>query len=407
MTSADADDLSVPQLIEELKARVAERRNSGDYPADLEAELDAHFDRIAERIPSRYDHERLHAALGHLEMNMGFSPARIGLQSGAPGGAIIHKTIAKVVSRQTNGVLEQSQIFAEAVRDGLREIVAALEHPNGHGHADMLGQIDALFDRIAQFERAPVDSGAAVADLRQRVEELERQDARRRFEPWFSNADFADAFRGSQDDLRTRYKDLAGLLAGVGSVVDIGCGRGEFVELLLAEGVEASGVEIDPALVSAGRANGLDIVEGDAVGWLRRQSDRSIDAITMIQVIEHLSSQEVLDFVQFAALKLRRDGVLVVETVNPQSLYVYAHPFYLDPTHTQPIHPSYLIFLLEKIGFTEVRVEWRSPPPADDVLEPLPEGGLDDEVRRAHNENVRRLNQLLFGPQDYAVIARR
>ncbi|MDT4936628.1 MAG: hypothetical protein QOG80_299, partial [Pseudonocardiales bacterium] len=92
----------------------------------------------------------------------------------------------------------------------------------------------------------------------------------------------------------------------------------------------------------------------------------------------------------------------IVETVNPQSLYVFAHAFYVDPTHNQPIHPAYLTFLFREAGFTEVYIDWRSLPDDDERLQEV----LDDPTG-VLNDNVRRLNQILFAPQDYAVIATR
>jgi len=91
----------------------------------------------------------------------------------------------------------------------------------------------------------------------------------------------------------------------------------------------------------------------------------------------------------------------VVETVNPQSLYTFAHSFYLDPTHGNPVHPAYLKFLFEEAGFSHVQIDWRSPPPHDDML------AADDEATKVQATNIERLNQLLFAPQDYALIARR
>ena len=95
----------------------------------------------------------------------------------------------------------------------------------------------------------------------------------------------------------------------------------------------------------------------------------------MIQVIEHLPPQLAVDVVPLAAAKVRPGGRVVVETVNPQSLYVYAHAFYLDPTHARPVHPAFLHFLFQQAGFAEVTIDWRSPPPDDDVLEPVGDDG--------------------------------
>lgn len=114
----------------------------------------------------------------------------------------------------------------------------------------------------------------------------------------------------------------------------------------------------------------------------------------MLQVIEHLPPQVAVDVIRLIATKVRPGGRVVIETVNPQSLYVYAHAFYLDPTHVRPVHPAFLAFLFEAAGFREVGIDWRSPPPEDEVL--------DGEGR-----DIERLNTLLFAPQDFAVIATR
>ena len=102
--------------------------------------------------------------------------------------------------------------------------------------------------------------------------------------------------------------------------------------------------------------------------------------------------------------KLRSKGRIVVETVNPQSLYVFAHSLHLDPTHKAVVHPAYLSFLFREAGFAEVEMEWRSPPPEDEVLEDVPGGG---ELEKHLNANLARLNQLLFAPQDYALVVTR
>jgi O-antigen chain-terminating methyltransferase len=141
---------------------------------------------------------------------------------------------------------------------------------------------------------------------------------------------------------------------------------------------------------------------GDGLSWLRGTPDGSLGGVSLIQVVEHLSAQELVDLVALAARKLRPQGKIVVETVNPQSLYVFAHSFYLDPTHVAPIHPAYLHFMFKEAGFSSVEIEWRSPPPADDVLQRI-DG--DAGVARQVNANVDRLNQLLFAAQDYALIA--
>jgi SAM-dependent methyltransferase len=392
---------AIDPLIDELRHRVAERRKAGFYPEGLEDELDAHFKRIVTHRRAT-DVMSLRSSLDVLEVRGAFSADRIQLTTSAlPGGEQIHRVVSKVVARQTQGILEQVQQFADVVRDALGKIADALEDPYGHTHGDLVGQLDAIWERLAAWERGPVDSAAALADLRRRVEALEAAEQGRKFEPSYTADAFESEFRGSSDDLKLRYRQLALEFAGQSPVLDIGCGRGEFIELLHGLGVEARGVEIDPRLVEAGRAAGLDISTGDGVAHLASVPDRSLGGIAMIQVVEHLTAQQVVDLVAIARHKLRDDGLMIVETVNPQSLYTFAHSFYLDPTHGNPVHPAYLKFLFEQAGWSRVEIDWRSPPPETDVLETA------DTMDATASENVRRLNQLLFAPQDYALVARR
>ena len=370
--------------------------------------MDAHFQRIVAHRPSPYDYEQLRTRLSELDHAMGFSPAHIAYESGLPGGTALHRTVGKAVSRQTAGILEQMHRFAEAVREVLREVIVVLEHPNAHVHAELLGQVDALMERFADLDRTPQDGVAGLAEIRARLEKLERAEASRRFTPWFGAATFEDEFRGSAEDLRDRYEDLAQRLSNSGPVVDLGCGRGEFVQLLVELGVEAKGIEVDRALVDAGRDAGLPIEFGDAVAWLAAERDGSLGGISMIQVIEHLTPKDRTEVIRLAAEKLRPGGRILVETLNPQSLYIFARAFYADPTHDTPVHPAYLEFLLKEAGFSEIGIEWRSPPPDGEPLQPVSTSTAEDDpdgLVAQVNANIARVNAILFGPQDYAILA--
>jgi len=393
---------SVDELVARLRERVEERRREGAYPADLERDLDEHFQRIAAHRVEPYDFDVMREKLGGLDRAMAFSADAAVGASEVPGGELVHRAVAKVVRRQTQAVVEQLQRFADEVRDVLQEIVRVLQHPDGHRHPDMLGQIDALLERLVSYERVPANPTTGVAELRRRMERLEAAATERHFRPWFDNAEFENALRGTRDDLRTRYTDLAARFVGYEPAVDLGFGRGEFLELLVEHDIEAVGVEVDPDLVQAGRARGLKVEQGDAVGWLSRAVDESLGGIAMIQVIEHLDSQEVVEVVALARDKLRPGGLMVVETLNPESLYIFARAFYADPTHDKPIHPAYLTFLFREAGFSSVEIEWRSPPPAGEVLQPV---SSDDPNAAVYNANVERLNRIVFGPQDYALLA--
>ena len=406
--AVDADQKpDVDALVVRLKERVEQRRRDGTYPPELEAEMDAHFRRIVAHRPAPYDYGAIRARLSELDQAMGFSPAHIAYESGLPGGTALHRAVGKAVSRQTAGILEQMHRFAEAVREVLREMVVVHEHPNAHVHAELLGQVDALMERFAELDRAPTESVAGMAEIRRRLERLEASEAARQFTPWFGAASFEDRFRGSEEELRDRYVDLAARFVGSGPVVDLGCGRGEFLRLLTEQGVEARGIEIDRTLVVDGQKAGLPIEFGDARSWLAEQADASLGGISLIQVIEHLPSTDRAEVVRLAHEKLRPGGRVLIETLNPQSLYIFARAFYADPTHDTPVHPAYLRFLLEEAGFADVAIEWRSPPPDGEALQGIDvDGGSSDLVGQL-NANIERVNAILFGPQDYAIIATR
>lgn len=160
------DQPSVDELVDRLKAQVEERERQGLYPPDLVHDLQSHFRRIASQR-SLPDLEELHERLAVLETLSDFSASRIPLTSANPAGAKLHSLIARVVARQTDGILAQLRDFADGVRAVLESMTEALEKPHGHVHADLVGQVDALFEQVAAFERTGVD------DLRRRVEALE------------------------------------------------------------------------------------------------------------------------------------------------------------------------------------------------------------------------------------------
>lgn len=392
------------ELIEKLKARVAERERTGQYPPGLDAQLDGHFDRIATHHHLPDDHfGPLRRRVSDLAHAGSFSRAAIAMDTRIPGGSRLHELVARVVSRQTDGILAQVQRYADAVRETLVAMLEALESPGAHSHPPIARQIDVLFERLATYERTG-DTDVRIANLARRVEELERA-RRQELHPWFPRQRHVEAFRGSRAELLERYDGLARRFADcTGRVVDVGCGRGELVELLVAMGIDVTGVEIDIDLVRDATARGLPVEHGDAVAWLEAGGDARLDGISLIDVVEHLTAQQVVDIVALAARKLRPGGRIIVQSLNPRSLHAVADAFSLDPTHVAPVHPAYLRFLLEEAGFASVDLEWGAPPPTAEPLHPLVDGSpLAAEV----NANIERLNALLFAPERYAIVASR
>ena len=204
---------------------------------------------------------------------------------------------------------------------------------------------------------------------------------------------FEERFRGSPAEIARGQRFYLELLRNLpGPVLDVGCGRGEFLELLKAEGIASSGVESNPVSVEAARGRGLSVEGADALQLLGARPAGKLGAVVAFQVVEHWAPEGIFRFLQLARRALAPGGVLVAETINVDSLSAMK-AFYLDPTHVRPVPPDALRFLAEAAGFTDARIEYRSPLPASSRL-----AGTDDDARK--------LNALLFAPQDYALIAR-
>lgn len=218
---------------------------------------------------------------------------------------------------------------------------------------------------------------------------------------------FENRFRGSREELRERQADYVERLRGHAPVLDLGCGRGELLELLRSAGIAARGVEGNANAVQECRAKGLDVAQGDLVEFLERQPPGSVGAVVAAQVAEHLVPRQLQALLAAAHRALAKDGLLVLETVNVASALAYLDVFIRDLTHERPLHPETLRFMAAAAGFSEARIELRSPVPDDVRLHLLPSGGLPPPVVKALNENVERLNALLFAPLDYALVARR
>ena len=218
---------------------------------------------------------------------------------------------------------------------------------------------------------------------------------------------FENRFRGSAEEIRERLASYLPLFDGLAPVVDLGCGRGEFLELLRQRGVEARGVESNAHVVQECRGRGLDVAHGDLLEFLRAQPAASLGGVFAAQVAEHLPPAALQGMLREAHRALRPDGRLVLETVNTRSVVAFLESYNRDLTHQRPLHPDTLSFLAAAAGFTDVRVEMKSPLDASLQLRPVPLEGLPPLAADVLNENVRRLNELLYGPQDYALVARR
>lgn len=208
-------------------------------------------------------------------------------------------------------------------------------------------------------------------------------------------ASFEDEFRGSRRDIKDRLKVYLPILRDAGiekGIVDLGCGRGEWLEVLREEGFEARGVERNRAMIEQCRERALEVAEGDAISYLQGLPDESLDAVTGFHFIEHLPFETLIELLDEVVRTLKVGGLAVFETPNPENVMVSSYNFYLDPTHRNPLPGPFARFLLESRGLSRVRVMMLNP--------------LDHKVE-GDGELTMRFNDLFFGPRDYAVIGRK
>jgi SAM-dependent methyltransferase len=271
----------------------------------------------------------------------------------------------------------------------------------------VLKLVDALSERTDAAAAGREQAERLVRELEERLVRLERrgpvgapqvaptvaaQPAAASVPDYFA---FESRMRGSVEAIRERQRPYVDDFRDQAPVLDIGCGRGELLGLLREAGVEARGIDADADMVAYARGDGLEVEQADLLEYLERLDDGSLGGIFMGQVVEHLPAGALVSALRLAAAKLRPGGLLVAETINPLSPLAL-RSYFADLTHAQPLVPETLELLARQAGFAETELRFLNEP-AERLTEP------DDPVIAA---NVRRLNELLFAPLDYAVIAR-
>ena len=221
---------------------------------------------------------------------------------------------------------------------------------------------------------------------------------------------FEDRFRGPRDAIRGRLADYAPLLAGASDVLDIGCGRGELLDVLRAQGIRARGIDANAEMVEVCRSRGLDAETADALTYLNAQPDGSLGGLTAIQVVEHFDPPYLARLLDTAFHKLRPGAPIVLETINPACWMAFFETYLRDLTHARPLHPDTLRFLVQASGFSSVDVQYRSPVRDADRLARVADADADTArgaVAAVVNQHADALNARLFSFMDYVVLARR
>lgn len=319
--------------------------------------------------------------------------------------------------------LEESVNQGLAERDGR---IAGLEETVNHGFTErdsrIVGLEESVNQGLAERDNRILELQKTISYLKTSLVLQERrlsmllEEARKRLpEPFdqeqlqaFTSEEthlldplylsFEDQFRGTREDIKDRLKVYVPLVrkakAGTDKrpILDVGCGRGEWLELLEEEGLTARGLDINRILIEQCRERGLDVTEGEAIGYLRNLPDASLEAVTAFHLIEHLPFKVLMQFLGETVRVLKSGGLAVFETPNPENILVGACNFYYDPTHRNPLPPAMIKFLVESRGLCQVKIK-RLHPYGSAIR--IPDDG---------SKLVGRFNEYFYAPQDYAVI---
>jgi SAM-dependent methyltransferase len=217
-------------------------------------------------------------------------------------------------------------------------------------------------------------------------------------------AGFENRHRGSEQDVKRQQERYLPYFQNTEkTVLDLGCGRGEFLDLLGRNNIPAEGVDMNQQMVTQSCARGLNCRTGDILEALAAFQDGTLGGIFSSQVVEHLPPDYLRRMVDLAYMKLAPKSSIVLETVNPTSVFALVHIYTLDLSHQQPIHPQALQFLLASAGFQDVEIQY-SAPLENEALQILPP---ESDSAALLNRNLDKLNQLLFGPANYAAVGKK
>ena len=285
--------------------------------------------------------------------------------------------------------------YRDALRGQHAEYLAALDRSNIEIQKRLWADLERIrleYERLIFSElktirqRAQISSGAGLPAGQ------ETGQAGKPVPLPFDYGRFAERFRGSEEYVKSGQQFYLPYFQECRSVLDIGCGRGEFLEMMRAAGVPAKGIDLGEESVATCRHKGLEADAADLFEYLGSTPEAALDGIFCSQVVEHLAPERLPEMIRLCATRLARNGVIAIETPNPECLAIFATHFYLDPTHQRPVPHPLLAFYLEEFGIGNIEVRKLSP-----AIESMPSlASLPEDFRGA-----------FFGGLDYAILGRK
>jgi SAM-dependent methyltransferase len=323
----------------------------------------------------------------------------------------MHASTARAMHEMADQLKNVSDRLEALEKDSLGPRVRALE---GERFDERIGRLERAWRQRAS--EAPEVALPAAYEATPVLAEADRGVGRDRApagraEPLF-HFDyywFESIHRGDRALIKRRQQPYLEYFESCSNVLDVGCGRGEFLELMSEKGIGGYGIDIEGDSIQFCTDSELRAEQAEALAHLAAIEDESLDGVFISQVAEHMTPSELIELVGLAYRKMEPGGYVVIETPNPQCLLIFASFFYADLSHVQPIHPETMRFLLLSAGFRDVEIKLTNPVPRNQRLGKVTVGEVKpgdtwvDEL----NANVDKLNSVLFSYMDYAAIAQK
>ena len=284
--------------------------------------------------------------------------------------------------------------YRDAMRGQHTEFTGALERFSLDIQQRLWADLERIrleYERLIYSELKTIRQRAAVSGLSE-ARQTAKDDGLSHMALGFDYGRFAERFRGTEEYVKAAQQIYLPHFRTCRNVLDIGCGRGEFLEMMQAAGIPAKGIDLDPESVATCRHKTLDAEVADLFVYLENLPEASLDGIFCSQVVEHLAPERLPEMIRLCASRLQRNGALAIETPNPECLAIFATHFYLDPTHQRPVPHPLLAFYLEEFGVGNIEVRKLSP-----AAESMPSlKSLPEDFREA-----------FFGGLDYAILGKK
>jgi len=294
-------------------------------------------------------------------------------------------------------LLESARLIETRLATAQAEIIKFVELRTSEVYADLEKRLRSSEAEVSRRIRLAADPEPRITERAVETSEMSHRDHTIDEHLY---AFLEHAFRGPEAAIKDRQSSFLNVIPENLSspVLDIGCGRGEWLEVLRDAGVPGRGVDGNSAFVRECHEKGLDVLHGELPAVLGQLGDRCASGITMFQVAEHLPFGILISTLDECRRVITDDGFIIVEVPNIENLTVGASSFWIDPTHARPLHPAVLEFLLQHCGFTPTqRLYSASEPTSPDF----------NDLSETTREFLLRVALKLDGPGDVAIVARR